>query len=71
MVLYTYWAQKKYLLYEWMNDARKASFMIVKCIGYFYVHYKMLWNTNNVPIEMQKFKYQNHLLCLTYDFDSY
>lgn len=27
MVLCIHWSQKKYLLYEWMNDARKASFM--------------------------------------------
>ena len=27
MVLCTHWSQKKYLLYEWMNDARKTSFM--------------------------------------------
>lgn len=27
IVLRTYWVQKKYLLYEWMNDARKAGFM--------------------------------------------
>ena len=51
MVLCTHWSQKKYFIWmnEWCQEGQLYE-LTIKYIGYFYVYYKMLWNTNNVPI---------------------
>ena len=34
---------------EWCQEDQLYE-LTIKYIGYFYVYYKMLWNTNNGPI---------------------